>query len=195
MYLCGGLLPSPPTGPTTSSGPPSSGGPSTSGGPTTSGSSVGGPSGGTVVRVGSGGGGSYGLLGCEITSPRHRNIADSVSFTAFRVTEVLEWAIWRAEESGYGGRGGRQEGGPGTRQKAGQGVGTFGRSLLTGLFNLGGGSTKGAPEGEEVGGSDSNCHSNVSVSQCVDPSRFVKMRAALCPHKLRVAMTLADLGR
>ena len=144
-----------------------------------------------VVRVGSSS--SYGLLGCEITSPRHRNIADSVSFSAFRVTEVLEWAIWRAEESGYGGRGGRQEGGVNARSKSGQGVGTFGRSLLTGLFNLGGGSSKGgAVGGQEVEVFDGS--SGGISQQCVDPSRFVKMRAALCPHKLRVAMTLADLG-
>ena len=174
VYLCGGLLPSPPTGPS-SSGPSSTGG--------------------AVLRTGSTSGSSYGLLGCEITSPRHRNIADCVSFTAFRVTEVLEWAIWRAEESGYGGRGGRQEGGPGARQKPGAGVGTIGRSLLTGLFNLGGVSSKGATGGVEGEGmSDGSGSSSGTVAQCVEPSRFVKMRAALCPHKLRVAMTLADLG-
>ena len=64
-YVCGGQLPSAPGGSTTSI--------------------IGGGGGGSVSQ-----GGRFILLGCDVSDPKHRAIADCISMNAFRLTEILE---------------------------------------------------------------------------------------------------------
>jgi len=168
-YVCAGLLPSPPA-------PSSAAGAGAAAGARSSGSHS-----------------AYGLLGCDVAAPRHRNVNDPVALTAFRLTEVLEWAAWRGADAAYGGRGGKSKEKDGSSSSSsGPASASFGRTL-TGLFGLSAASAA-APGAAADAPDASDPSSGGDRGGGVDPARFVKMRAALCPHKLRFAMALADLG-
>jgi hypothetical protein len=119
----------------------------------------------------------YTLLGCDVSLPSHRAVADCVAISALRMTEVLEWALSRSFNSGNrsGGSGGA--------------VASLGKSLI-GMFGLG----PAAPNESDKTKAGTGAGTGPAEGEGLTPSQFLHVRSVLCPLKLRFAYVLADLG-
>ena len=120
----------------------------------------------------------YNLVGCD-TQRRlnHRCIADCVSVSSLRMTEILEWAICK---------------GLSENRSSSSSSSSSGGGLLGGIASLFGSKDKSASDAGSA--SAPRTDPNVNVSEYFSAQQFLRMRQSLCPYKLRFAQTLADLG-
>ncbi len=121
----------------------------------------------------------YNLVGCD-TQRRlnHRYIADCVSVSSLRMTEILEWAICKGLSE--------------NRSSTSASSGSSGGGLLGGIASLFGSKDKSLSEAGAT--STPRTDPNVNTSEYFSAQQFLRMRQSLCPYKLRFAQTLADLG-
>lgn len=118
--------------------------------------------------------GNYTLLGCDISSSRHKSVADCVSVLGLRLTEILEWILSRRLlmlES--------------TSQSSATNS-SISKSL-TGLFGWGDSSQSSFSSTKTV--AETNQAELHSLKE-----ELVRVRIVLAPLKIRFAFTLLDFG-
>lgn len=124
------------------------------------------------------------LLGCDFSIPKYKSLADCISISALRCTEILEYALLKRLRAVNVGNV--------TKSPSTEGIAAIGKSI-TGIF--GWNSSNSAKTSDTT--SSSTIKSSVCNNNVIDPNfkqKVYKMRAVLCPIKVRFAMVLADLG-
>lgn len=144
--------------------------------------------------------GKYALLGCDVSLPRHRALADCLSISALRGSEVLEYTLVKRLQAQTAAQASGLAKSPST-----DGIAAIGKSL-TDIFSWSSNSasavppkspraataasaTAGHPAGGSAGAAASSVHMDVQLKY-----KVTKVRVVLCPLKVRFAMILADFG-
>jgi hypothetical protein len=146
--------------------------------------------------------GKYVLLGCDVTLPKHKAMMDCVSISALRGTEILEYTLHKRLATQVAAASIPQS-------PSVDGIASFGKSL-TDIFSWKGttaGENKAPPKSpRQLGSSGGHASTAGSATAAAgdkhQPSnasmalryRVAKVKAVLCPLKLRFAMILADYG-
>jgi hypothetical protein len=140
--------------------------------------------------------GKYSLLGCDVSQAKHRAIMDCLSISALRGTEILEYTLHKrlaaqVAEVSMG------------KSPSADGIASFGKSL-TDMFSWKGGASAGGnvpPKSPKPTGNASGDKAGASGADKPAPVvsnslryRVAKVKAVLCPLKVRFAMVLADFG-
>jgi hypothetical protein len=142
--------------------------------------------------------GKYSLLGCDVSQAKHRAIMDCLSISALRGTEILEYTLHKrlaaqVAEVSMG------------KTPSADGIASFGKSL-TDMFSWKGGASAGGnvppkspkPAGNSgASGEKAGSSGTEKLAPVVSNSlryRVAKVKAVLCPLKVRFAMVLADFG-
>lgn len=150
--------------------------------------------------------GKYSLLGCDVTQAKHRALADCLSISALRGTEVLEYTLLKRLQTQTAAHANGMAKSPSVDGIAA--IGTIGKSL-TDIFSWSSGSTSSVPpKSPRAGAASSGTGTHASTTGAASASlasaaaamdaqlkyKVTKVRAVLCPLKVRFAMILADFG-
>ena len=114
--------------------------------------------------------GQYLLLGCDLSQGSNRNMDNCISLSALRMTEVLEFILAHPDAAA-------------SSATSAAPSSSSGGSGFSSLFNWGSSSS-----------SKNNNTNNSNNSKQESSLLLSKVRAALCPLKLRFALLLADFG-
>ena len=144
-----------------------------------------------------------------MTLPRHRAVADCFSISALRGTEILEWTLIKRLQALTAAATAAEQQGM-SKSPSADGIAAIGKSL-TDMFSWGSNSSSAVPPksprhapSHSAGANNGVAHSGASIAAGgvafaagVDPkfrNKVLKIRAVLCPLKIRFAMLLADFG-
>lgn len=152
--------------------------------------------------------GKYSLLGCDVTLPKHRGLTDCLSMAALRGTEILEYTLHKrlAIQVAAASMG---------KSPSVDGIASFGKSI-TDIFSWkgsnsaagGSGGSAVPPKSPKQGASSGSAGGNAASASAAAGAdknapaavsnalryRIMKVKAVLCPLKVRFAMVLADFG-
>lgn len=150
--------------------------------------------------------GKYTLLGCDITSSKHRNISDCFSLSALRASELLEYALSKQLQTAI-----ETAAAAAAASKINSGASTDGIAAISksisGMLNwatsatsTNNNSTAAPPRTPK--GSTANSNSTAVATTSNEASenisklrqRLLQLRVVLCPLKVRFAILLADYG-
>jgi len=136
--------------------------------------------------------GRYCLLGCDMSNSRHRSVSDVLAVSGMRMTEILEWALSKGAEA----RKRAPEGASGNNANSGAGAGILGGAIS---FFSSSRSTAAASNNNTASSSSSSSVSTTTNStgpglEYFNEEHLFRLRAVLCPLKVRLAFALADAG-
>jgi hypothetical protein len=137
----------------------------------------------------------FSMVGCDPHRLLHRQIADVVSVSSFRMTEIFEWSVQRGVEKTSNAI--KQQ--PSSAVTAASaGVGATMSGLFSGLFKSTSSNDLATGNGRSVDPAAATLKAedaDVTADNIyVSPQDFVVLQASLCPLKLQFATVLADFG-